>query len=178
MAAAHSAGRGGSDLVEAEGMAAKSLLARLDGKGIDPASLFGDIHCLQLMGERKNPDVRKALRRLSDSDNGKLLKVNWNKPGPWALYEWHHRGQALFFDDAGKGVAWRRWSKEIAKTLVDHQESDGHWESPMESSGQTDADGETSKTFKSVRTLEVYSTALCALTLQVYYRRLPSKETK
>ena len=70
MASAHSAGRGRLRPCGGRGHGGQKLLARLDGKGIDPASLFGDIHCLQLMGERKNPDVRKALRRSPTATTG------------------------------------------------------------------------------------------------------------
>jgi len=84
------------------------------------------------------------------------------------MYGWYYGSMALF--QVGGGY-WRKWNAAMKKCLVEHQRrggcADGSWDpvflwgngySPRNMGGR------------------VYSTAICALTLEVYYRYFPSAQ--
>jgi Squalene-hopene cyclase C-terminal domain len=84
------------------------------------------------------------------------------------MYGWYYGSMALF--QVG-GTYWRQWNGAMKKCLVENQRkggcADGSWDplflwgngySPRKMGGR------------------VYSTAICALTLEVYYRYLPSAQ--
>jgi hypothetical protein len=84
------------------------------------------------------------------------------------MYGWYYGSMALF--QVG-GTYWKRWNTAMKKCLVENQRkggcADGSWDpvflwgngySPRNMGGR------------------VYSTAICALTLEVYYRYLPSAQ--
>ena len=75
-------------------------------------------------------------------------------------YYWYYGTLALYhLQDAN----WRRWNSAVKRTLVARQDSDGSWsaDSVWGTSGG-----------------KVYSTALAALTLEVYYRYRPLRESQ
>ncbi|MFH0909101.1 MAG: prenyltransferase/squalene oxidase repeat-containing protein [bacterium] len=110
---------------------------------------------LELLGHSKDKECRQALDALRGSD------CDWTKPPPWALYGWYYITQAKFHSG---GPAWTAWNAKFAKEYTRNQNEDGSWTSP---SGQLQEGKETNNG-------PVYSTALAALTLQVYYRFLPT----
>ena len=63
----------------------------------------------------------------------------------------------------------------FTKALLKNQNSDGHWESPIYGMelGKGEAEGFGEGQFKGVAQ-GIYSTALCCLMLEVYYRYLPT----
>ena len=75
--------------------------------------------------------------------------------GGHALYVWYYATQA-FFHTGGKD--WTEWNDVFARSFVAAQNADGSWTAP----GQERPYG------------PVYSTTLCALSLMVYYRYLPT----
>jgi hypothetical protein len=77
------------------------------------------------------------------------------------MYSWYYITQAKF--QAGSGT-WNNWNAKFAPVLTKNQCEDGHWESP------TGGGAENEETKQG----PVYSTCLAALTLQVYYRFLPT----
>jgi hypothetical protein len=92
------------------------------------------------------------------------MTIDWSDPwGVRPLYYWYYTTQAKFL--AG-GRAWDRWEADFARELVAAQQivsahgedgrELGYWVSP----GSKEKYG------------EVYSTALCTLMLEVYYRYL------
>lgn len=104
--------------------------------------------------------ARLGLKQLSEAD------VDWGRPqGRRPLYYWYYVTQALFY--AG-GDAWARWDPAFANELVANQACEvsptpgepamGYWNSPAASENHG----------------RVYSTTLCTLMLEVYYRYLPS----
>ncbi len=114
--------------------------------------------CLQMLGEGSSGEVKSGLQALKDAD------VNWTKPMNWPMYAWYYITQAKFH--AG-GPSWVSWNNEFAKELTRNQNEDGSWTS----AGQH-LEGEGHG--KEVNHGPVYATTLAALTLQVYYRFLPT----
>ena len=92
--------------------------------------------------------MRRCRRRKSkwtpDEDNG------------WPLYEWYYITQAKFHHG---GPTWRAGTPSSRATYVKKQNEDGSWPAPSKSEAVC---------------ARVYSTTLAALTLQVYYRFLPT----
>ena len=114
--------------------------------------------CLQLLGRPNSPEARRGLAWLEQ------VTCEWNDPwGARPLYYWYYATQAKFH---GGGSAWARWDPEFAEELVRNQtvvpqdpDTDralGYWDTP----GPAENYG------------LIYSTTLCTLTLEVYYRYL------
>ena len=134
--------------------------------------------CLQLFGDGRSPEAAGGLKWLKD----RCFACSWDKEEvgknggtAWALYRWYYQTQAFFQGYEGKGKEWKDWNTMFTKALLKNQNSDGHWESPaygMElGKGQVEGFGE--QQFKGVAQ-GIYSTALCCLMLEVYYRYLPT----
>ncbi len=118
------------------------------GPGKGAATTAVGILCQQFLGHSSDKRIKKAL------DYYKEQKVDWDHPGN-SLYGWYYATQAMF---QGGGAYWAHWNKEIRDTLVKKQASDGHWDAP---GNKPDNLG------------PVFSTTLCCLMLEVYYRYLP-----
>ncbi len=73
------------------------------------------------------------------------------------LYFWYYATLALF--RAG-GVEWERWNAAMKETLLPAQEEDGSWQ-PIDIYCEYAGDDEHER---------AYSTAMCVLTLEIYYR--------
>ena len=83
----------------------------------------------------------------------------WTTPGLHAnpLYYWYYCTQAMFH--AGQRP-WKDWNDHFSQMCISKQNPEGYWSSP----GATKQHGID----------KWYTTALCALSLQVYYRYLPT----
>jgi len=112
---------------------------------------------LQLLGLQNDPMVMAGLRYMNDFGVTEWEKA-WanpiNKSLP-ATYEWYYNTQAVF---QRGGSRWRTWNADFAPMLIGRQNKEGWWRGP----GQTEGE-ET-----------LYSSSLCTLALQVYYRILPT----
>jgi hypothetical protein len=90
------------------------------------------------------------------------MQPHWDDKKEHALhhhpsYNWYYQTQAMFH--AGTST-FREWNNNFAPLMVKHQQPDGHWKCPgIKSPGVCDP---------------YYSTCLNALSLQVYYRYLPT----
>lgn len=112
---------------------------------------------LQLLGLQNDAMVNDGLRYLTgfgvtDWDTAWENPINKSLP---ATYEWYYNTQAVF---QRGGSRWKTWNADFAPMLLDHQHEEGWWLGL----GQ---DTEEEK---------LYSTSLCTLALQVYYRILPT----
>jgi len=114
--------------------------------------------CLQLAGQGRDTSTRKGLQALKDAT------IDWQKPPDWPMYTWYYITQAKFH--AG-GNDWDVWNQRFAREIMRNQNEDGSWKSAGENLGENDHGKEVNHGL-------VYSTTLAALTLQVYYRFLPS----
>ncbi len=116
---------------------------------------------LQLLGHGEDPEPKAALRVMK----GKDATGNFNYDADWemtkgsgyVLYGWYYITQAMF--QASDLECWAYWNPRFSKMLTERQKSDGSWGYPAQ--GQKDYG-------------PVYSTALCCLMLEVYYRHLPT----
>jgi hypothetical protein len=113
--------------------------------------------CLQLTGNADSKEARAGLQALQDAD------VDYQKPPPWAMYAWYYITQAKFHHG---GSGWSSWNDKFARAYVRAQNPDGSWTA----AGANVPEGEG----REVNNGPVYSTTLAALTLQVYYRLLPT----
>ena len=75
-------------------------------------------------------------------------------------YYWYYATLALF---QHQGPQWESWNEKIKDVLLDHQRVDGR------TAGSWDPDGRWASVAG-----RVYQTAISTLTLEVYYRYLPS----
>jgi hypothetical protein len=108
--------------------------------------------CLDLLGESGSREVRDGLAALSRTE------FRWRDAKGWALYSGYYITQAKFHEG---GASWKKWNMQFAKEYSRAQNRDGSWSAPSQEEQKYGP---------------VYSTTLAALTLQVYYRRLPTFE--
>jgi hypothetical protein len=103
-----------------------------------------------MAGQARTTEVKAGLRALEG------LAFRWPAaPDVKApVYGAYYVTQAKF--QAG-GQVWESWNRQCTDAFIRSQKADGHWEG---------GDHETGS--------QVYTTTLCALTLQVYCRYLPS----
>jgi hypothetical protein len=108
--------------------------------------------CLQLLGHAKDPEARQGLVLLE----GQTCVWPANTNTKAQVYGWYYVTQAKF--QAGEG-AWNDWNAQFNKQYVDNQirEDDGCGYWPLGDHGGA-----------------VYATTLATLTLEVYYRYLPT----
>jgi hypothetical protein len=88
----------------------------------------------------------------------------WKRSGTNDLYYWYYGTLALH--QLG-GDAWEEWNRHIRTTLVSAQRTDGPYEGSWDTRTRWGTSGG-----------RVYTTALAALTLEVYYRYLPFYEVR
>lgn len=136
--------------------------------------------CLQLYGEAKSKQVKAGIRYLEQPE------YNWfhwegqkRKVPQWSLYQWYYQTQVFFIAYKGKGRKWRKWNSMFVKELKIRQKKDGRWESPQYTFGTKDKKG-GGHGEGSLAGLDqpVYSTSLCCLMLEVYYRTLSTSGAK
>lgn len=112
--------------------------------------------CLQLIGYGRDDVVRGALNKLDEE------KCSWSSNQKWAMYKWYYLSQAKFHSG---GSDWKDWNNQFAPAYVKNQKKDGHWIPPVVGKKRGHGDNMLGPAFP---------TALGALTLQVYYRFLPT----
>lgn len=108
------------------------------------------------LGHGDDPRLKGTLEKL------KPLQFDWDKteaPLGMVLCQWYYVTQVFFHVG---NVYWRNWNNQFRDVLIQRQADDGHWTLPAMSKE------------KEFNLPPVYSTALCALMLEVYYRYLPT----
>ena len=111
------------------------------------------VSCLQMLGQGDAPEVRAGLKFLEKQT------VQWKGSAPGQgmginpVYGWYYVTAARH--RAG-GSAWDEWNSQFAAALAGAQGADGHWEG-----------GDFGSAAKAP---EVYTTGLCTLMLESYYR--------
>jgi len=126
-----------------------------------PVGLLG----LQLLNFGTSTPAHRAQKAMQDEKSNKIPLPSWKKSLKFPLYQWYYQTQALFQAEKGQGNLWNDWNENLKKELTANQQSDGSWSLPA---------GDSSFRLKDKKDLTVYSTSLCALILQVYYRYLPN----
>jgi hypothetical protein len=105
--------------------------------------------CLQILGKPTSPPVISGLKILQTAE------LEWPASGKANVYTGYYVSQAKF--QSGNQTDWMRWNLHMQRMLLAQQKPDGHWE-------QGDYDNGS----------HVYTTTLCTLMLEVYYRYLPT----
>ncbi len=117
--------------------------------------------CMQLAGSNQVQEVKYGLEYLRDVECSDW-EEGWEKTGKNKsfniAYEWYYTTQAIFQKGGSK---WNHWNNKFAPMLIEAQDGSGAWKPPGES------DEDVSKDI-------IYTTSFCTLSLQVYYRILPS----
>lgn len=148
--------------------------------------------CLQLFGEGKSEEAESGLKTLIEvyRQGGKggsttddyILEMDWKAAidggaasSHWPIYRWYYTTQAIFQGYQGKKSSpWGDWNKSFTRSLTKEQESDGHWSTPDYKYGDRKGEARAHGNFSDDMDTFVYSTALCCLMLEVYYRYLPT----
>ena len=112
---------------------------------------------MQLLGHDRDAEVRKGLNYLEDA------RCDWKNPPAWPMYAWYYISQTKFHQGGGE---WTSWNNKFAPQFIRNQNPDGSWDS----AGLALKAGTTGRE----NMHPVYATTLAALTLQVYYRFLPT----
>jgi hypothetical protein len=115
---------------------------------------------MYLLNEGNSLPATRAARIL---DKSPLPK--WGASEAFPLYRWYYQTQALFQQEKGRSRRWSEWNENLKKELQRAQQPNGSWPMPGFDGGFQ---------LKNKDDLSIYSTCLCALLLQVYYRYLPS----
>ncbi len=129
------------------------------GGGVSWTMTSAGTLCMQLLGQAKSKQVKNGLKYLENQTcKWPAQKKDGVKGaaegGKASVYGWYYLTQAKFQEG---GSTWNNWNRQFSRELVQNQEDDGHWEGGDHDPGS-----------------HVYTTTLCALMLQVYYRYLPS----
>ena len=114
--------------------------------------------CLQLLCHSRSAEARKGAQALRDAS------IDWDNPPSWPMSVWYYITQVKFHQG---GNEWRTWNEAFARAYTRNQNDDGSWTSPAKSGANIPFGYEH---FFG----PAFSTAMSALTLQVYYRFLPT----
>ncbi len=112
---------------------------------------------MQLLGHANDPECQKGVDFLGGAD------CKWQSPPEWPMYAWYYITQTKFHKG---GATWSSWNNQFAPQLIRNQNQDGSWNSAGLALGEGSSGRENMH--------PVYATTLAALTLQVYYRFLPT----
>jgi hypothetical protein len=128
--------------------------------------------CLQFLGEAASGAVNSMLATMQ------RYRFDWdNCQGGWQgapLYAWYYVTQAKYHAAAPTPKTnreWMRWNAQMTSTLITEQNDDGSWGFPKKSREGTEHVAGT-------KNKPVYATTLCCLMLEVYYRYLPTYQTR
>ena len=129
------------------------LFAYQPDREVTPAMTAEAMFVHQLLGRTRRDQHMQA-----SADYLLRYPPDWNDD--LNTYYWYYATLALF---QHQGAAWERWNERVKDQLVAHQRTDGL------AAGSWNPDGQWAEVGG-----RVYQTAICALTLEVYYRYLPS----
>ena len=171
----------------------------VNGRGADISMTSVGTLCLQLMGEGKCKEARAGMKYLENymfelNDERSKLTMNWKhyeRAGRlMALYNWYYMTQAIFQGHSGDGRVWDKWNKSFRTTLTKEQSREGYWDAPVvkyerdpnklknnyEGNENMGGFGQAGKEYAEL-SQRVWSTSMCTLMLEVYYRFLPTFKT-
>ncbi len=112
---------------------------------------------MQLLGHGEDSETKRGMDFLGGAT------CNWKSPPEWPMYAWYYISQTKFHKG---GATWTGWNAQFAPQFIRNQNADGSWSS----AGLGLKEGTTGRE----NMHPVYATTLAALTLQVYYRFLPT----
>lgn len=115
----------------------------------------GGVLSLQMGGKENSSEVRDGVSYIMDN-----MEFDY-KSDQSDLYALYYEAQALMIRG---GRDWDKFNDKIKGALIQHQNEDGSWPTP----------GDSSHHMNDI----TYRTCLCILTLEVYYRFLPGTAAK
>ncbi len=127
-----------------------------DNPNLTPVGLLA----LQLLNTGNSRSAQEAQKLLQTVE-----PPRWDSGGAFPLYRWYYHTQALFQAEGGNGRRWNLWNDNLKQQLLGRQHADGSWPLPP---------GDRSFLLQEEKDLQLYSTAMCTLMLEVYYRYLPT----
>ncbi|MFC1498354.1 prenyltransferase/squalene oxidase repeat-containing protein [Verrucomicrobiota bacterium] len=112
---------------------------------------------IQVVGGERENETREAVKFLS------TLSVNWSEPERSSpLYHWYSINQALF--NNSNRMLWTRWNRQMSSELIKSQKI-------LAATGEGEELGYWTNAGKPDHCKDlIYSTALCTLMLESYYR--------
>jgi hypothetical protein len=116
---------------------------------------------LALLGEKNDPAVRASEHFVTDrlpTEYRYRGQDAFVRKGTGNIYFMYYSTLALFVRG---GAPWRSWNEALKQTLLPAQKSDGSWDAIDEYARTFALDDEADK---------AYSTSMCVLMLEVYYR--------
>ena len=135
------------------------------GKGSDGLLGVG-ILCMNFLNAGDSKEVRGAL---SSTRN---IQCNWGKAGEGHSYIWYYITQAMF---QSGGSYWIGWNRQFRDEIIRHQRADGSW--PVPGTSVEALTGDAKGGWRQVadpKDQQVYHTTMLCMTLEVYYRFLPT----
>lgn len=137
---------------------------------------------LQLLGHAQDKECKAGLDALNSYEytisGSKRTKFkgavcDWDDPMEWPMYAWYYIAQAKFHQG---GDTWNRWNAEFAPQFIraqwiqdpENKALYGSWISAGINNHGSQFDGHEDNYGR------IYATTFAALTLQVYYRHLPT----
>jgi hypothetical protein len=131
---------------------APGLYAYQPKRRVTPAMTAEGLYVQQLLGaDRDGAAASNSVALILENP------PDWDQEAN--TYYWYYATLALFQQG---GPAWEQWNEWIKDELVEHQRTTG------DAAGSWDPDGKWANVGG-----RVYQTAICTLTLEVYYRYLP-----
>jgi len=131
------------------------------GYPILPASTPAALFALSLLGvdvsRRELDEARRFVLERAPADYNYRSDDDFVFRAVGNLYFWYYGTLAMFRIG---GTEWNRWNAAMKDTLLEGQEQDGSWE-PISIYAAYAGDDDAERS---------YSTAMCVLTLEVYYR--------
>jgi hypothetical protein len=129
--------------------------------GTLPASTPASMFVLTLLGEKNDPAVRAAERFVTDripTEYKYRGQDAFVRRGTGNVYFMYYGTLALFVRG---GAPWRNWNEALKSTLLPAQKPDGSWDCIDEYARNFALDDPNDKS---------YTTSMCVLMLEVYYR--------
>ena len=126
-----------------------------------PASTPAAMFVLSLLGADEHPSLDSGAEYVMERiPRGWFYRSDdaFAREGVGNLYFWYYGTLAMFLRG---GADWRRWNEAMKRTLLEGQRRDGSWDPISVYAREYAGDDAGERT---------YSTALCVLTLEVYYR--------
>ncbi|MFO0861281.1 MAG: hypothetical protein U0570_12055 [Phycisphaerales bacterium] len=131
---------------------ARGRYATSAGGSADASMTAEAMFVQQILGHRRDE------ARMKESAEFVLAATpKWDGAAP--TYHWYYATLALFEQ---QGDAWKQWNERLSPVLVEHQRTDGA------AAGSWDPQDEWSRLGG-----RIYQTAVCTLSLEVYYRYKP-----
>ena len=121
--------------------------------------------------------------------------MDWkNLPGTMSILGWYYMTQALFQGYEGEGSKWKKWNGSMVKSLLREQHMDGYWpcpadkypvhvekpdpENPKKMIKEEKVMPESSYGGFSEINGRLWATVYFCMSLEVYYRYLPTFKVK